>query len=206
VVRIRVVCWSSKPCRRTTVRLIVGAHTATVQERETDDRGTVRFDPSPTHGAVWVAGAVRYLGRLTGDIEVRLGTREARPRARNPVAADSSCWLGRRPMRGVGRTGTAPSAVAPGRALAHPAWSEEALRAEAEREGLKLEDAHWQVLRFLRGHYRRFRLQVDPRETLCHLRQIWGSDLAARRPVSVAPSPITALCSCSGRAGRRQLH
>lgn len=208
MVRVRVVARSSgQPCCGTTVRLIVAARAARVQERETDDRGTVRFDPGATHGAVWVAGAVRYLGPLRGEIEVRLSIREDGFRLRNVVAAHGSRWLTRRPTRGVGRTGRAQAVAVSERRLSHhPAWSEDALRAEAEREGLQLDDAHWQVLRFLRGHYRRFRLQVDPRETLCHLRQIWGSDLVATRPVPVAPSPITRPSSSSGSAGRRQLH
>ncbi len=53
-------------------------------------------------------------------------------------------------------------------------WSEAFARALAQREGLVLTDAHWEVIRFLRQHYAEHGVQAQVRVMIRHFTQAWG--------------------------------
>jgi tRNA 2-thiouridine synthesizing protein E len=53
-------------------------------------------------------------------------------------------------------------------------WSEDFARAEAQREGLVLTDAHWQVIHFLRNYFHEHRVQAQVRTMIRHFTQAWG--------------------------------
>jgi tRNA 2-thiouridine synthesizing protein E len=53
-------------------------------------------------------------------------------------------------------------------------WSEEFARALAQREGLELTEAHWELIRFLRQHYAEHCVQAQVRVMIRHFTQAWG--------------------------------
>jgi len=53
-------------------------------------------------------------------------------------------------------------------------WSEDFARAEAQREGLALTDAHWQVIHFLREYFLEHRVQPQVRTMIRHFTKVWG--------------------------------
>lgn len=55
-------------------------------------------------------------------------------------------------------------------------WSEDFARALAEREGLQLTAAHWEVIRFLRAYWAEHRVQPQVRVMIRHFTQAWGAE------------------------------
>jgi tRNA 2-thiouridine synthesizing protein E len=55
-------------------------------------------------------------------------------------------------------------------------WSEDFARAQAEREGLKLTDEHWEVIRFLRASFHEHGVQPQVRVVIRHFAQAWGPE------------------------------
>ncbi|MEW5728661.1 MAG: TusE/DsrC/DsvC family sulfur relay protein [Pseudomonadota bacterium] len=55
-------------------------------------------------------------------------------------------------------------------------WSEAFVRAQAAKEGLVLTDDHWQVVRYLREHFRTRGRQAPIPQMIKHFRQVWGPD------------------------------
>ena len=53
-------------------------------------------------------------------------------------------------------------------------WSEDFARALAEREGLELTDAHWELIHFLRAYWTEHGVQPQVRVMLRHFEQAWG--------------------------------
>jgi len=56
------------------------------------------------------------------------------------------------------------------------AWSENYVRASAEREALELNDEHWQVIRFIRGFQEKHGVQAPVRDMVKHFRQVWRKE------------------------------
>jgi tRNA 2-thiouridine synthesizing protein E len=54
-------------------------------------------------------------------------------------------------------------------------WSEDFARALAEREGLALTAAHWEVIRFLRAWYAEHGVQPQVRVMIRHFSATWGA-------------------------------
>jgi len=54
-------------------------------------------------------------------------------------------------------------------------WSEDFARALAEREGLELTDAHWELIHFLRQYYQEHGVQAQVRVMIRHFTQAWGA-------------------------------
>lgn len=54
-------------------------------------------------------------------------------------------------------------------------WSEDFARALAEREGLALTTAHWELIRFLRAYYAEHGVQAQVRVMIRHFTQAWGA-------------------------------
>ena len=53
-------------------------------------------------------------------------------------------------------------------------WSEDFARALAQREGLVLTDAHWELIRFLRQYYAEHGVQAQVRVMIRHFTEAWG--------------------------------
>ncbi len=55
-------------------------------------------------------------------------------------------------------------------------WSKDFAYAQAEVEGLKLNDEHWEVVNFLRDYYEKHRVQCEVRKMIKHFKQVWGTE------------------------------
>jgi tRNA 2-thiouridine synthesizing protein E len=55
-------------------------------------------------------------------------------------------------------------------------WSEGFVLAQAEREGLELTAAHWEVIRFLRDYYAEHGVQAQVRVMIRHFTERWGPE------------------------------
>jgi tRNA 2-thiouridine synthesizing protein E len=53
-------------------------------------------------------------------------------------------------------------------------WSEDFARALAQREGLALTEAHWELIRFLRQYYAEHGVQAQVRVMIRHFTEAWG--------------------------------
>jgi tRNA 2-thiouridine synthesizing protein E len=60
-------------------------------------------------------------------------------------------------------------------------WSEDFARALAREEGLALNDAHWQVIRFLREYFESHGVQAAVHIMIKHFRVLWGPSLGGNR-------------------------
>ncbi len=56
------------------------------------------------------------------------------------------------------------------------AWSEDYVRASAEREGLELTDEHWQVISFIRDFHEKHGVQAPVRDMVKFFRKAWGKE------------------------------
>lgn len=56
------------------------------------------------------------------------------------------------------------------------AWSEGFAQAQADKEGLKLTDEHWQVIHFIREFYDEHSVQAQVRDMVKHFREVWGPE------------------------------
>ena len=61
------------------------------------------------------------------------------------------------------------------------AWSEDYVRAAAEREGLELTDEHWQVIYFIRDFHEKYGVQAPVRDMVKHFRKAWGREKGSSR-------------------------
>jgi tRNA 2-thiouridine synthesizing protein E len=55
-------------------------------------------------------------------------------------------------------------------------WSEDFVRAQAEREGLNLTVEHWQVVMFLREFYETHGVQCEVRKMVKHFKCAWDKE------------------------------
>jgi tRNA 2-thiouridine synthesizing protein E len=53
-------------------------------------------------------------------------------------------------------------------------WSEDFARALADREGLSLSPAHWELIHFLRAYYAEHGVQAQVRVMIRHFTRVWG--------------------------------
>ena len=66
--------------------------------------------------------------------------------------------------------------------LLHPGdWSIAVARAVAEECGQSLEEAHWQVIRFIREHYEHTQTVPEARRVLRFMRDTWGDGRGTRK-------------------------
>ena len=56
------------------------------------------------------------------------------------------------------------------------AWSEDYVRASAEREGLQLTDEHWQVISFIRDFHEKHGVQAPVRDMVKFFKKAWGKE------------------------------
>lgn len=55
-------------------------------------------------------------------------------------------------------------------------WSEDFVRAQAQREGLALAPEHWQLIAFLREYYAEHGVQAQVRVMIKHFTDVWGAE------------------------------
>lgn len=55
-------------------------------------------------------------------------------------------------------------------------WNESVARELAASENLELDDAYWQVLRFMREYWTDHRMAPDVRHVVSHLAKQWGTE------------------------------
>lgn len=55
-------------------------------------------------------------------------------------------------------------------------WSEAYAMALAKKEGLQLNDEHWQVIRFIREAFAEHQVQPQVRDMIKHFRAVWGPE------------------------------
>jgi len=66
--------------------------------------------------------------------------------------------------------------------LLHPEqWSEEVAQILAEREGIELTPAHWEIIHFIRHFYQRYNLLPNARIFSQAIRKTLGAEKAASR-------------------------
>jgi tRNA 2-thiouridine synthesizing protein E len=56
------------------------------------------------------------------------------------------------------------------------AWSEAYVYAAAKREGLTLNDDHWQVIHFIRAFHDEHGVQAPVRDMVKHFSKVWGKE------------------------------
>ncbi len=61
------------------------------------------------------------------------------------------------------------------------AWSEGFALAQAAKEGLRLTDEHWQVIRFIREFHEVHNVQAQVRDMIKHFREVWGPEKGGNR-------------------------
>ena len=54
------------------------------------------------------------------------------------------------------------------------AWSEDYVRASAQREELELTDKHWEVIHFIREFQEKHNVQAPVRDMVKHFKKAWG--------------------------------
>jgi len=59
-------------------------------------------------------------------------------------------------------------------------WNEGVAEALARKEGIALTEAHWTVLRFMRGYYEEHHIAPDARHLIKHLAEYRGAERADR--------------------------
>ena len=55
-------------------------------------------------------------------------------------------------------------------------WSEDYVRAVAEKEELELSEEHWEVIRYLREYHDEHQVQCPVRDMIKHFSVAWGDD------------------------------
>lgn len=53
-------------------------------------------------------------------------------------------------------------------------WSEDYVLASAKREGLELNEQHWEVIRFIRDFQEQFGVQAPVRDMVKHFKKAWN--------------------------------
>jgi tRNA 2-thiouridine synthesizing protein E len=171
----------------------------------TDRTGTARFDLPAASGKVRASGVERYHGRLDGEILIDLwsitqsGVDSAGTPRDSPVGSNAYPGMTTRCIR-VGEreilTDSEGYLVDPGD------WSEAFAKAEAAREDLELSEEHWELIRFLRGHFATHGAQATVRDMIRHFRGVRGRRRAATAtcsicfPAAVRKNRVTVWLGC----------
>ncbi|MCU7935943.1 MAG: TusE/DsrC/DsvC family sulfur relay protein [Candidatus Thiodiazotropha sp. (ex Dulcina madagascariensis)] len=60
-------------------------------------------------------------------------------------------------------------------------WSEGFTHALAAKEGLELNEEHWEVIYFIRKYYQDHRVQAQVRDMIKHFNKVWGGQRGNNR-------------------------
>ncbi|MCW8935566.1 MAG: TusE/DsrC/DsvC family sulfur relay protein [Gammaproteobacteria bacterium] len=171
--------FSNSPLKRTPVELILDGTNERIGPTPTDRTGKVCFDVAATSGKVLVEGVERYQGRLDGEILIQL--RNLTETGGNSEGAASGGVSGSNAYRNM----TTRKIMVNGKEvltdsegyLVDPGdWSEAFTQQLAEYEGLKLNQEHWEVIRYQRDWYAEHDSQASVRDIIKHFRELWGCD------------------------------
>ena len=175
---------TSEPLKRTPVAIHMDAEEADTGPVLTDRSGVAYFDLPAGSGKVLVSGVERYHGRLEGEIPIALWS--VTESANESTGAPGEFPAGSNAYPGM----TTCSLAVEGRTvltdsegyLVNPDdWSEAFVKAQAAREGLVLNDEHWEVIRFLRDYYSRYGHQASVRDMIKHFRDVWDHERGSNR-------------------------
>jgi len=175
---------TKEPLKRTPVVLRMDMDDSETEPVLTDRSGVARFELPAGTGRVLVSGVERYHGRLDGEIRVDLWslTESGNDSAGMPgeFPAGSNAYPGMR-TRAV-QMGDREILTDSEGYLVNPAdWSEGFARVQAALEGLALDTEHWEVIRYLREHYREHGTQATVRDMIRHFREAWGAERGSNR-------------------------
>ena len=60
-------------------------------------------------------------------------------------------------------------------------WSEGFVEALAKKDGLELNDEHWEVIRYIRDFYLEHNVQPQVLDMIKHFKKVWGKDRGNNR-------------------------
>lgn len=171
--------FSNLPLKRTPVELVIDGTNLRIGPAPTDRLGKVCFDEAPTSGKVFVEGVERYQGRLDGEIHIEL--RNLTETGSNSEGAASAGTSGstaypNMTTRQLSVNGKTVLTDSEGYLVDPGDWSEAFARQQAEYEGLKLNQEHWEVIRYQRDWYAEYGSQASVRDIVKHFRPLWGCD------------------------------
>ena len=175
---------TGEPLKRTPVVLRMDADGAETPPVLTDRSGVAHFELPAGSGKVLVSGVERFHGRLDGEILVDLWsiTQSELNSAGAPgeFPAGSNAYPDM-PTRLIEANGRSVLTDSEGYLVDPAEWSEGFAKAQAEREGLRLDAEHWEVIRYLRQHYSNHGHQASVRDMIRHFRDIWGPEKGSSR-------------------------
>ncbi len=171
--------FSNLPLKRTPVELILDGTDQRIGPTPTDRTGKVCFDTAPTSGKVFVAGVERYQGRLDGEILIELRNLTESGSNSEGAASDETTGSTAYPnmtTREITVNGNEILTDSEGYLVNPGDWSEAFARQQAEYEGLKMNQEHWEVVRYQRDWYAKHGQQASVRDIIKHFRALWGCD------------------------------
>jgi len=175
---------TKEPLKRTPVVLRMDVDDSETEPVFTDRSGVARFELPGGTGRILVSGVERYHGRLDGEIRVDLwsltesGNDSAGMPGEFPAGSNAYPSMGTR----VVQVGNREILTDSEGYLVNPAdWSEGFARAQAVLEGIALDTEHWEVIRYLRAHYREHGTQATVRDMIRHFREAWGVGKGSNR-------------------------
>ena len=145
----------------------------------TDREGRAHFDLPLASGKVLVDGVERFHGRLAEEVDVELWSITQAPDDSQGAAGDLPAGSNAYPgvqTRTLEVDKRAVLTDGEGYLVSPADWSEGFARALAAAEGLRLTDAHWELIRYLREHFARTGTQASVRDMVRHFGRVWGKD------------------------------
>ncbi|MCP5142464.1 MAG: TusE/DsrC/DsvC family sulfur relay protein [Chromatiales bacterium] len=171
---------TGEPFKRTPVTLQFD--TGESLELHTDRDGRACTDHNAASGKVLIDGRERHHGLLDGDIRVEIWSlvqaENHSSGAPSGLSGGSIAYpnMQTRDLLVEGRviqTDSEGYIVNPGE------WSEAFARAQADAEELTLDEAHWEVIRYLREFFEEHNRQAAVRDMVKHFRERWGRELGS---------------------------
>lgn len=176
--------FTNEPLKRTPVVLQVDADDSQIGPVMTDRTGVALFDLPATSGKILVSGVERFHGRLDGEIRVDLwsATQSASDSSGTPgvFPSGSNAYPGMT-TRTLDVNGSQVLTDSEGYLVDPSQWSEAFAKAMAASDGLRLESAHWELIRYLREFYAEHGKQASVRDMMRHFRTLWGAERASNR-------------------------
>ncbi len=185
MIRVRVTMRGrNEPLKRVPVALLFDATGESV-EAHTDRSGVASFDLHPASGKVLVAGQARYHGHIDGDIDIGLWSLTESESVNDSGAPAGgirgSTAYPNMQTRSVDVNGREVLTDSEGYLVDLDDWSEDFVRALAEKEGLALTSEHWEVIRYLRDYYADHHHQAPVRDMIKYFRKLWGAEKGNNR-------------------------
>jgi len=149
-------------------------------ETATDRSGSVEIKDTLGSGRVMVNGSSHYQGNLDNEILVELwsltgGSSGVSTGAPQGIGGGSIAYPSMQ-IDYVMVDGKKIETCSEGYIVNPDQWSEAFSEALADKEGLKLTDEHWEVIRYLREFYSDKHVQCSVRDMIKHFRKVWGKE------------------------------